>query len=167
MPTKKKTHKKVQPPTKLMDAQTLNRPSKDVQLLLDVLKEKGTETFAKELVAATPFHEGTWLELRSHLPAGIVDYRRGGRHTYFTLDKPNDYLPDAHPQIYILEDTKTKARPPALTTWVLCSFCGKPIRVDAPDKPVVAMLTNCPHVTPQWRGSGWIVETIPIPYVRR
>jgi len=134
-----------------------------IAYLRRLLKEQGSGAMAEALVRILPLHEGTWVAIRNAVPDGVFQVCRGGYHMYKdSLVAPYSFLPDAHPQIHVL-NTKRYATVPPLPEWVLCSFCGKPIKVVADPKATLLTLTNCPHVTPEWRGSGWIVETIPIP----
>jgi hypothetical protein len=133
--------------------------------LISAYEQRGTRGLLDALLTCLPLYESRWVELRDMLPPEALRVTRGGYHIhglYSTLE-PTDFLPDAHSLIYILNPDQRLHSPNIPPDWVLCSFCGKPIQVQAVDGAVLDILTNCPAVTPHIRGSGWIVQTIPLP----
>jgi hypothetical protein len=133
--------------------------------LISAYEQRGTRGLLDALLPCLPLYESKWVELRKMLPPEAVRVTRGGHHIYGNTLEPTDFLPDAHVLIYIMNPKQILHSPNTPPDWVLCSFCGKPIPVQVVDGAVIDLLTNCPHVTPHIRGSGWIVNTIPLaPY---
>jgi len=163
----------------LTDRQVKQVSAKQAQARKDCIKNKaavaplveayeyrhGVRTLVAELLRCLPLHEDRWSELRALLPYRTVQVIRGGYHIYGLHGdlESTDYLPDAHPLIHLI-DTDLGAAQAAVPQWYLCSFCGKPIRVKMAETTVASVLalTNCPNVTPHIRGSGWIVEALPL-----
>lgn len=174
MPTKKKmkivSTKKTKTPSKKSSkkkvtsgaAIPLHKKSlQEVASLYSLYRRDGAAGLADALLNTGLIYDELFAELRVALPPGVFAVCHTGHFVYQnSWEKPNDYLPNSHPLIYLLADATVKALPRPLPEWVLCSFCGKPIRVDPVGKPVLLTLTNCPHPTPHRRDSGWIVQTI-------
>jgi hypothetical protein len=135
--------------------------------LVEAYEQRGTRGLLKALLTCLPLYQSKWVELCNMLPPEALRVTRGGHHIhglYSTLE-PTDFLPDAHSLIYIMNPDQRLHSPNIPPNWVLCSFCGKPVQVQAVDGAVIDILTNCPHVTPHILDSGWIVQTIPLaPY---
>lgn len=168
MPTKKPTQKPTRKSSTKKPAPPLQAPSKVVQRLLDIYQEGGPSPHAllQALHPMLPLSDTLWAEIRRVIPFEAFTVTRDGNHIFlYNMEEPSDFIPNSHPLIHVM-NTRRRSRSlinEELPEWVLCSFCGKPIRTTAIEGEALDTLTNCPNLTPHLRGSGWIVETIPIP----